>query len=253
MHDAQELILAEDDVKVLHAAPVRGFHELPRLGVELGVLEALDVLDQFAVDGVHDQLQHLRLHQSALTPHLQPLTVDLAHPLGQEGSALEVDDLVHSLDPGAHHFDHELQELLAHALLAMDSEEGHQLLGLAGLELVLLQELLGVRRQELGSVHPAGRRPIKVVVRVAREAVVHHVEIALGLLVALVVDHLQPALDLLDALVLLFSLLPERHGHDVRIHAGECGSGPRPRTTCRGPARGSWPSRSSGRRRRGRP
>ena len=228
VHDAEELLVSEDDVKVLHAAPVHSFHELPHLGVELGVLEALDVLDQLAVDGVHDQLQHLRLHRSALSLHLQPLGVDLAHPIGQEGPALEVDDLVHSLDPGAHHFDHELQELLVHALLAMDSEEGHQLLGLAGLEPVLLQELLGVRRQELGGVHPAGRRPVEVVVHVAREAVVHHVEVALGLLVALVVDHLQPALDLLDALVLLFWQLEplarthrQRHGHDERIHAGD--------------------------------
>ena len=154
VHDAEELGVAEDDVKVLHAVPVHGVRELPRFGAQLGVLEGLDVLDQFAVDGVHDQLQHLRLHRSALPLHLQPLRVDLAHPIGQEGPALEVDDLVHSL---------------VHALLAMDSEEGHQLLGLAGLELVLLQELLGVRRQELGGVHPAGRRPV--------EAVVHHVRL----------------------------------------------------------------------------
>ena len=227
VHDAQELLVAEDDVKVLHAPPVHGIHELVRLGVEPRVLEALDILDQLAVDGVHDQLQHLRLHQSALTLHLQPLEVDLPHPVGQEGPAHEVDDLVHSLDPGAHDVDHELQALLVHALLAMTAQEGHQLLGLAGLEAVLLQKLLGVRRQEVGGVHPAGRRPVEVVVHVAREAVVDHVELALVLVDLLVVDRLQPVLDLLDALVLLLRQLQplarthrQRHGHDVGIHAG---------------------------------
>ena len=80
VHDAEKLALAEEDVHVFHAPSIRRPHEARAGGVDLRVLEALHVLDQLAVDGVHDELQHLSLHGPLLLLHEQTLVVDALHP-----------------------------------------------------------------------------------------------------------------------------------------------------------------------------